>query len=426
VGRLFTLKPILAAALLVRLPAIRIGLNQARLRGALYFDEYGGIAMNILQGRGFSYGFFGPVRPTSIHPPAYPHILASLFRAFGTGISGIIAAILMNTILSVLLLYIVYRSAKHLFGPLCGLITLCMLAFYPSQIYYAASGLPTGLYETVLFLVLLLAWRLKESPSTRNGIIWGLCLGACALSYSFVLILSPFLAVWVILSSGRTRFSKATLSVVLAAIVAIAICTPWTIRNYRVHKRWIPIRNQAGTNLWWGNGPYATGGPVDSRGSHLGHLPDDIMQELRSIPNEVDADRYLRDLAIEHMRQNPGKTLRLWLVKLRSFWWFGAGPVAGGLGSGPALAILKALKAILLILAAAGFVLLFKRHTSLAALGIIVCVVTSAIFMVFHSGRLRYFVPLEPILIMAAAYAATYFITGPRRKAAVQPRRSKW
>ena len=46
---------LLAAALCLRALAVPIGVRMAERRGMKYFDEYGGIAKNILEGRGFSY-----------------------------------------------------------------------------------------------------------------------------------------------------------------------------------------------------------------------------------------------------------------------------------------------------------------------------------------------------------------------------------
>lgn len=415
---------ILIAALLVRITAVPIGLKLAKSRGDRFSDEYGGIAKNIAEGKGYAYDWFGELHPTSIHPPVYPYLLAALFMVFGQGQGGVLATICLNVLLSILLLHLVFKSSEHFFGTLPSMIILCILAFYPPQLYSSVTGLPTILYAVLLFVTLLLAWRLKENLSIPAAIFWGLSLGLCALSYSFVLVLSPFLALWIVIAAGRPRIRKALGLVALAALVAVTICLPWTIRNYHIHERWFPIRDQAGSNLWWGNGPYATGGVVDTEGNYLGSPPKEIADILRSIPNEVDGDRYLKKLAIEHMKRNPGRTVRLWMSKLSYFWWFGKQPIAKGSGMGKYLPILKVLKAALLIAAAFGFILLWQRDKSLVVLGLLVCLALSTVFMIFHSGRLRYFVPLEPIMAIAAGYAITRGIERLRPQRTGRPRRN--
>jgi 4-amino-4-deoxy-L-arabinose transferase-like glycosyltransferase len=396
---------LLIAAVVIRLFVVPIGLKQARLRGLDAYDEYGGIAKNIVEGRGFSYDWFGDLHPTSIHPPAYPFILACLFFLFGQGAGGALAAILLSIAASAAFLFLVFRSAEGLFDSLAGLAALAILTFYPAQIYYSANVLPTIIYEGAFFLAIMLAWRLKQDPSAKNGLAWGLSLGFAALSYSFVLALAPLLALWILIWSDRARLRGALLSIMLAAFVAILICAPWTIRNYRVHHRWIPIRDQMGTNLWGGNGPLATGSKVEVGGKSLNQFPEDIANALRSIPNEVDQDRYLKTRAIQFMREHPGGTVRLWLLKIGAFWWFHEGQVGGPSQIDHLMPIMKISKALLLLFSFLGTLLIWRRDRSLAILGMVVCIAITLVFMTTLSARVRYFTPLEPILALPAGYA---------------------
>jgi 4-amino-4-deoxy-L-arabinose transferase-like glycosyltransferase len=404
-NRSLCVKSLLIAAVLVRLAAIPVGLKPVESRGLGAYDEYGGIAKNIVEGRGFSYRWYGDTHPTSIHAPAYPYMLAGLFFLLGEETGAALGVILMNIALSILVLFLVFKSSEGLFGPPAGCMTLAILAFYPSQIYYAANILPTVFYEGVFFVSIVLAWRLKENLSPAMASLWGLSLGIAALSYTFVLLMAPLVAVWILVSAGRARLRNSTISVALAAIVAILICIPWTLRNYGIHGRWIPIRSQAGTNLWWGNGPLATEGALTASGGYLNVFPDDIELELRSIPNEVDQDRYLRDLAISYMKEHPGRTMHLWLVKARNFWWFHNVKSGDRSGIEHFMPVIKILKALLLAFSAWGAVLLWKRNRSVVVLGLIACLAMTLVFTITRSGRLRYFTPLEPVLAVAAGYA---------------------
>jgi 4-amino-4-deoxy-L-arabinose transferase-like glycosyltransferase len=401
---------LLISAVAIRLIAMPIGLKHVKSRGLSAYDEYGFIAQNIIEGRGFSYDWFGSLHATSIHAPAYPFILAGLFSLFGQGIGGALAAILLSIVASGVFLYIVFRTAESLFGPLAGFAALAILAFYPVQIYYSANVLPTIMYEGIFFLAILLAWRLRHDPSPGRGLMWGLSLGLAALSYSFVLALAPLLALWIVIAVRPSHRRQALLSVMLAAFVAMLICAPWTMRNYRVHHRWIPIRDQMGTNLWGGNGPLASGSGQEGRGKNLNQFPEDIARALQSIPNEVDQDRYLRTRAIQYMREHPRRTARIWLAKIGTFWWFREGQLGEVSGIQRMMPLLKISKALLLFFSAWGAVLIWRRNRSLAIIGFGACAALTLVFMITLSDRIRYFTPLEPILAIAAGYAIAWAI----------------
>lgn len=409
-SRSLWLKVILILALVLRLAAIPVGLREVRARGLDAYDEYGGIAKNIVEGRGFSYNWYTDVHPTSIHAPVYAYMLAGLFSVFGQGGGGAIAVILLNIALSILFLYLIFRSAEGLFGSLAGYISVAIFAFYPVQIYYSTSVLPTILYEAMLFLCILLAWKLRQELTLRWGLIWGLSLGLTALSYSFIMMLAPLLALWVLISAGRARLRESISSVALAAFVAILICVPWTIRNYHVQHRWIPIRDMAGTNVWWGNGPLAAGGDVMMRGSDLHQYPEDIERALRSIPNEVDQDRYLMARATQYMKEHPKRTAHLVLLKTRNFWWFYEGQGASASRMERIMPLIKISKALLLIFSAIGALLIWRKDRSLVILGLAACLAITFVFVSTVIGRIRYFAPLEPILAIAAGYAIARII----------------
>lgn len=409
-SRSLCLKLLLVLALVVRLAAIPVGLKQVKARGLEAYDEYGRIAQSIVEGRGFSYNWYTDLHPTSIHPPVYPFMLAALFFLFGQSVGGALAVILLSIATSILFLFLLFKSTESVLGSPAGLLALAITAFYPVQIYYSAIVLPTIIYELVLFLSIVLAWRLRQRPSAKRAVLWGLSLGFAALSYTFILTLAPLLALWVLISAGRNRLRASIVSVALAALVAILMCVPWTIRNYNVHHRWIPIRDMTGTNLWWGNGPLAGGGDVMMRGSGLYQYPDDVERALQSIPNEVDQDRYLGARAVQYMREHPGRTIKLMLLKARNFWWFYEGQGGAVSGMERIMPMIKVSKALLLILAAIGALLIWRVNRSLVALGIATCFAITVVFMITLVGRLRYFAPLEPILAIAAGYAIARII----------------
>ena len=85
------------------------------------------------------------------------------------------------------------------------------------------------------------------------------------------------------LTKDKLRQSLRYLS--LSAIVAIAILAPWTIRNYIVFDRFVPISTNGGFNFWRGNNDVTTGSPWTETGSAVWST-DDIWYEVESHPDE--------------------------------------------------------------------------------------------------------------------------------------------
>lgn len=400
---------LLMVALVLRLACLPIGLRMAEHRGIDFYDEYGTIARNIADGKGFSYAWVGPERPTSIHSPLYPYLLSAVFRVLGTGMEAAIAMIGFNLMVSLALVYAVYRFLLRLWGAWPALVGAAVMACYPPQIYYSVSGLPTVLYALLFFLVLFTAWRVYEQPSRGRAGVWGLMIGICALSYSFVLVLAPLLVFWLLIA-GRDRFRQMVIASMIAAGIAMLVCTPWTLRNYEVHQRWILIRDQAGINLWWGNNELATGSMRDQSGKILANFPPEIEEAMRRFDNEVDADRFVGQLVVEQMKANPERTLRLWGKKLYFFWWQAPEGRAGGAGINWLLPVLLACKAVFLSFAFWGLYLLYRQHRALFGLVTTTAVTLSMVHMVFHSGNFRYFFPLEAVLALPIALALSMLL----------------
>lgn len=396
---------LLLLALALRVLAWPVGMDRARGAEGKFYDEYGGIAENLVQGEGFAYGWYGPVRPTSIHVPGYPLVLAVLFQLHDGEEGRALLTIAFNTLVSLALLLLGFRFADRTLGRGEAWLTGVALAFYPTQLHYAVSGIPTMLYAFMLLAVVASAWWLAIGPSLRRGAAWGLLLGLCALSYSFVVVVAPLLAAWVVVAARPGTRRLALLATVAAGLVALAVVSPWTVRNHAVHGELVLLRDQAGTNLWWGNSSLATGGITDRAGHRLGTMPDSVARRLAGM-SEVEGDRYLGGLARAEMRQDPGRVAQLWVRKLGLFWWFGEAAGQDTAGQGRFLPVLKGLKALLLLLAAGGMArLVARRRWRLVGLVLVVAISLSGLHMVFHAGRMRYFFPLEPFLVLLAAHA---------------------
>ena len=83
------------------------------------------------------------------------------------------------------------------------------------------------------------------------------------------------------------------------------IVAPWTIRNYFVFHRLIPVSTNDGTNMWIGNNPQANGAffwPRDPAANPLIQLVT---------TDEVAAEELGRRLAVDYLIHNPERVLGL-------------------------------------------------------------------------------------------------------------------
>jgi hypothetical protein len=150
----------------------------------------------------------------------------------------------------------------------------------------------------------------------------------------------PFCGVWLLVvqvrasesqparsSGGRTYSTAKDWSIVSHAVAAglvfIALLAPWTIRNYRVFHRFIPIRGNFGVELRLGNSDHALG-----TWRWWMHPTNNVL-ELQKYERmgEVAYVHMKQEEALNFIRTHPGMFLEL-CVKRFVYFWYGV-PRAG-------------------------------------------------------------------------------------------------
>jgi hypothetical protein len=96
------------------------------------------------------------------------------------------------------------------------------------------------------------------------------------------------------------------------------VLLPWTMRNALVFHRFIPVSQNLGLSLWYGNNLRATGSQVDDHGDDL--LADGALRErILAAQSEVGIDQAYREAAFAFIREHPRRAL--WL-RVRSFAYY--------------------------------------------------------------------------------------------------------
>ncbi len=325
----------LIAAVTVRLAAIPfLDYSKAALM------EYGIIARNILSGAGYSYSWQhtnGSIvtLPTAYMPPGQVFMQYMFLGLFGDSHAGIIAIYLFQIIQACVFIYIAGKIADLLFKSEKGTAaTLWLAALYPPFIYvtmtFGVSSSALLLNALTLYIGIKFCEVLQRGTQyLRFSLLLGLSCGLLLLfrGESPIIVASTLL---MIIYLNRKRLQLAFLYTSLAALVAISILAPWTIRNYFAFDRFIPISTNGGFNFWRGNNALTTGSPWTETGGPLWST-DEIWNEIEPhLDEKGDFDKISSDVhareAIKWIKENPGqaallslkKAVILWTIDIRS------------------------------------------------------------------------------------------------------------
>jgi len=285
--------------------------------------EMGWIARALATGHGFSSPYHPWTGPTAMQPPLYPFLLSLVFRIFGVySLTSAFVILSVNSLMSALMCIPIYFSGKYSLGARTGIIAACVWAFYPFAIYFSAGRVweysLTGLLFTTSFCI---AQRIHLSANFLAWSAWGALAGLTALSNPSTLSTLPFLALlaaWQAHRAGRRPVVNITFLAV-TALAAIAVLTPWTIRNYRALSILCPVRDNFWLEVYDDNGGDNS---LDPSFAHPSSNPAEMQKFLTM--GEPAFLQQKHQLALDYLHAHPAffvhKTLRRVLYYWTGFW----------------------------------------------------------------------------------------------------------
>ena len=355
---------------------------------------YWELAENLAQGDDFA--IHTPPR-YALRMPGFPCLLAASITAFG---KSLLAARLMLAVVGTFCCWLVYRLGVQLFDVPTGVIACAMAALQPVFVGFSVTILSETTFAATLTLSLLAGSRLSElfrgtggGMSSGSVTKWAFLTGAaialgCYVRPSWILAGPAFGSLLLVFKEQRWQAALATICILIGTIVVLL---PWGIRNQRVTGHFTLTTFWMGPSLYDGLNPDATGE------SDMTFFDRDRLSEEMS---EFEVDQHYRKLALEFVRQNPGRTMQLALIKLSRFWkpW----PNAEQFQSISARLAVGAVFIPVLVLAIAGTWASRREIWPLA-----ICWGPVFYFSVIHMvfvGSLRYRLPAEYPLLVVAAY----------------------
>ena len=222
--------------------------------------EYGIIADNIVDGKGYSFYYFDEGKltheikessnpaPSSYMAPGYVYLLVAIKFISNTHLENYIA-FGFNILFFIATMFYLFRIAESLFNRKVAVISILIYALIPEFIYTSYSIGTTQVYH--LFLTLIIYYSLKSTNA--NKFILPIILGI-AILFRFELFL--LLMMIVILMFIRKNYSQVLLLIVIPSL----FLAPWVIRNQQVFHEFIPFSTTGGLNLYRGNNEIMIGG----------------------------------------------------------------------------------------------------------------------------------------------------------------------
>jgi len=211
------------------------------------YGEYFNIARAMNRGEGFSNPFGDRVGPTAWMAPVYPTMIAGLLW-LGDGDRDVVTkglvcfqvAVLIGT--GVMVLALVRQTTQRI-GVAVAAVVFFLATLYHFRFWFEYID---DAWLVLLTLDLLIAGFCWLRPLERwpRAAAWGLFGGLCALT-------SPIVGfawgIWSLILAVRQRRWSPFAVAVLCAVAALA---PWTIRNYLVFGRLIPVKSNLSFELY--------------------------------------------------------------------------------------------------------------------------------------------------------------------------------
>jgi 4-amino-4-deoxy-L-arabinose transferase-like glycosyltransferase len=362
--------------------------------------ETGRIAASLATGHGYGNPLFSLTGPTAWMTPAYPYLLAGIFKIFGVYTTASALAILyLQAIFAALTCIPIFLIARRWFGEPAAGWSVWIWALFPYGVFVAADFV----WETTLTVLLLttLLWLTLDMDRRRGLWAWaayGLLWGVTALVNPSVLAVLPLAAGWALWRKRRDGLAWRAPALVMLAVVLAALA-PWEIRNYRTFHQWVPLRDNFWLEVWVDNN-----GDTALRWVGQQH-PSGSADELNQY-NTLGETRYMdykRQEALAFIEAHPGKYLwlcfRRFVFTWTGYWSFQPVYVADNPYDGYNILLITPLTLLLLI----GLLQAFRRRREGAGLVSSIVAIYPLVYYLTDAD-MRYRHVIDPMILMTAAF----------------------
>lgn len=379
-----------------------------------FMFESADIAVSLAEGHGFSSPFRVPTGPTAWMTPVYPALLAGVFRIFGTyTFASYLAATGLNILFATLTCIPIFFAGKRIAGTGLGAGAAWLWAVFPNAILLTFESMWDACLGALLAAIILWATlALIESRRPRDWVGYGLLWGLTLMTNPTLASVLPFLLLWLAYRARKEHRSWIALPTITLA-VALLCCLPWTMRNYSVFHRFVPLRSVFGLQLWLGNNAQA-------QPPWLGtlHPINDATERANYIEmGEINYMRVKKREAIVYIEAHPRREVSLFAERFVSIWSGGtATPLRDFERDDSSWFRYVLLFNILAAIGALGGILLLTFRRSMYAFPLAAFPIVFPCAYYATLALPRYRLPIDPIVLLLTAIAL----------AGISPRSKLW
>jgi hypothetical protein len=284
-----------------------------------HYWEYGEISRNLFEGRGYSLFYLWQNKidiyylpqatpyPSAYVPPGYVWFLTP-FWSISSDVMRSMVILTVQNMVSLAVIVSLYRfTYQFTTNTTIAWFAALLYAFIPEFIFTSNSFGPTVFYHAVVVGLLLQLHK----PLTSKRILHIAVLFACGLYLRSEMVV--FMILWALAHGVMQKKVKQTARVVLLALL---LFSPWTIRNYLVFKKLIPLSTSSGINLYRGHNEDGTGSWGWSKHvyPHTAYLCGDDNFEIRF-------SSLYADLAKAYIMENKLSSIKQSFKNLYDLWW---------------------------------------------------------------------------------------------------------
>jgi len=352
-------------------------------------SEYDHLAINILYGKGFS----DDGKPNAFREPLYPYFLASIYYTFGY---NYMAVRIIQALFGALICIIIFYISGKLFDFKTGLISALIASFNPAFIKITEQLLSENFYIFILIIAIFFLFRQVHKKGINNLVFLGLALGIAALTRSIIFLFPLF----IIFLTGRRlvpknySIKKYILTIFILIFFFILPISVWTLRNWLVFHKFIPIVSRTGIGL------YISYFPKDGKFYGFNVL-DATNENAKFLTLKADQTIFWVKETLKFIKNNPTRFLKLEFLKTLYFWSPFDWEIIG-------YGVYNFMYGFIVPFFICGVFITLKRFREL--LPIYLPIIYSFFIALVTYGSPRFRLPIEPYLIIIASVGITYFI----------------
>ncbi|MEO5583810.1 MAG: glycosyltransferase family 39 protein [Flavobacteriales bacterium] len=367
------------------------------------------VSLSILDGHGYAeclpeyFPYCGPGNDATAMREPLP---VYLFAAVAAVHRSLEAAGSVQLLLQLLLIVAIYGMVREMAGERTALIAAAIWTVYlPGLLVITqiAGDLVATLTVTLGLWCYLRAWR---TGKTSQWALAGACLALAVLSRSALLVIAMPLGIAVLWHGWRTgaRHFNLVKPALAFALAWSMVMLPWIVRNEMVFHQPVVGSTLTGYNILRHNHQLPSDDPYryinEDEARPIIYAALARHTELTGRENEAQVDRIYKAEGLAIIKANKARYLVLSAYRSLALWFNWGVYSAYGKQLGPLDFLMAAQQALLLLLALVGL-----RYAPRRAWPLFFAVVVLSLAYMAIVTRMRYIIPVMPVVILLAAIA---------------------